>query len=309
MDFSKYLQGALTMLPGSAATIPLYNIAKGAISNPNQFMNTLSRIGSPAAPTPTPPPASLSMPRVVAPPKLDYAAIQTQARAQAENAVNPYYTSQLNKFLEQQSFQKQQQQAQTETNVKNLEDTLKNTLEGNTIQQGRTAEDVALNQANINQTADQFQTDTGQAADANRIAQARQIAQAGTTGGLGAQQQEATQIARNTGEKRQEQQFQQQRNTQELFKTRTFEDLARSGELATASTEKGKKQADFDLNNFMKNADFELENKKGQLEVQRLQAVGDEQSKQARLAYNQYLAKIKDPAQLALAGQIYGGGF
>lgn len=257
---------------------------------------------------PTAPPAP-NLPAIVRPPKLDFAAVQAKARADAEGAVNPYYTKQLNDFLAQQAAQRQQQQTQYETSVKNLEDQLSNTLAGNEISRGRTTEDVAQNVADINQSADIFQTDTGVAADANRIAQARELAQSGLTGGLGAQQAETAQTQRNTAEKRQEQEFQKQRQQQDLFKTRTFEDLARSGELATKATEKGKTAAKFDLDAFIQGQGFEEQNTRNSLESNRLEAIGREQGNRSKLAFNQYLANIRDPAQLLAASQIYGGAF
>lgn len=249
------------------------------------------------------------VPPIVRPPKLDFAAVQAKARADAEGAVNPYYTKQLNDFLAQQAARRQQQQTQYETSVKNLEDQLSNTIAGNEITKGRTTEDVAQNVADINQSADIFQTDTGTAADANRIAQARELAQSGLTGGLGAQQAETAQTQRNTAEKRQEQEFQKNRTQQELFKTRTFEDLARSGELATKATEKGKTAAKFDLDAFIQGQGFEEQRTRSSLEADRLQAISREQGNRSKLAFNQYLANIRDPQQLLLASQIYGGAF
>lgn len=262
----------------------------------------------PPVPTYTPPQAP-QLPAVVRPPTLDIAGLQAKARAEAEGAVNPYYTKQLNDFLAQQSAQRQQQQTQYETGVKNLEDQLSQTLEGNKITGERTTQDVAQNQADINQAADVFQTDTGVAADANRITQARQLAQAGLTGGLGAQQQETATTTRNTAEKRQEQEFQKNRDQQELFKTRTFEDLARSGELATKATEKGKTAAKFDLDSFIQNQGFQEQSQRQSLEAQRLEAIQRDQKTRQANAYAQYLASIRNPAQLLAAQQSYGGIF
>lgn len=302
---SNLIKVGTSYLPGGNA-IP-YGV--GAATAAYNALPTIAKAVNNAAPIPSPTPVAPALPPVIRPPKLDYAAVQSQARASAEGAVNPYYTKQLNDFLAQQSAQKQQKQTEYDTSIQNLQDQLKNTIEGNQISQTRTAEDVAQKQADINQGADQFQTDTGQAFDANRIAQARQLAAGGDIGGLDAQQQEGAQLQRNTAEKRQEQQFQQQRNAQELFKTRTFEDLARSGDLATQAEAKGEKAAQFDLNSYMQNAGFAEQNKRGELEAQRLQAVAAEQQNQAKLAYQRYLANIRDPAQLAMASQIYGGAF
>lgn len=243
-------------------------------------------------------------PQVYAP-KLDVAAISAKARAAAEGAVNPFYTKQLTDFLAKQAAQKQQQQTQYQTNIKNMEDTLKQTLEQNAITGARTGEDVAQNIAEVNQTADEFQTDTGQDFDQARLEVARQA----STGGLGAQKTEGAQAARNTQESRQVQKFQTAKQEQELFKSRTFDDLARSGKLAKEGTEKGKAAAKFDLDSYIQNAGFVEKETRNQLEQQRLQAIGQEQGNQSKLLFNQYLAGISDPAKYEAAVRTYGGAF
>lgn len=301
---SSTISGVTSARPGTISGV--VNATPPQLSSAQQFIQRAQQ--TLASPPPAPPllPSALA---VVRPPTLNYAALQAKARSDAEGAVNPYYTKQLNDFLAEQGAKRQQQQTMYETGVKNLEDQLSQTLDANKTTGQRTTEDVATNQADINQAADTFQTDTGQAADAARINEARQLAQSGLSGGLGAQQQEATQTQRNTAEKRQEQDFQKQRTQQELFKTRTFEDLANSGELATKATEKGKTAAKFDLDSFIQNQGFEAESKKSTLEAARLGAVASEQQNRAKIAYSQYLAGIRDPAALQAAAQIYGSAF
>jgi hypothetical protein len=293
----------LLQQPGVA---PLLSSVSGAIRNAPSILQRALTPQTPPTPTPSPmaPPSAY-----VTPPKLDYAALQAQARKSAENAVNPYYTKQLNDFLARQAAQKQQQEQQTQMNIQSLEENLTNTLQGNETKKTRTSEDVATDVANINQQEDIFQTDTGQAADAGRIQQARDLAQSGLTGGMGAQQVESAVDKRNTAEARQGAEFDQARAQQELFKGRTFEDLARSGELATKAKEKGVTQATFDLDNYIKNQGFETESKKSELESSRLAQVLTEQSRQAKLLYQQYLSRISDPARLAAAASTYGGAF
>lgn len=247
-------------------------------------------------------------PQVYAP-KLDIAAVNAQARQAAEGAVNPYYTKALNEFLAGQAQKRQQQQTQYDTNVKNLEDTLKQNLEQSQVTRGRTTEDVATNQAQINQTADQYQTDQGQQFTQDRLNQARQLASAGLTGGLGAQQAQNATTARNTQEGRQEQQYQQQRDTQALFKGRTFEDLAKSDTQAQTSTEKGKTQEKFNLDTYIQNSQADEQNQRNSLEKARLQDIASNQQQQAKLAFQQYLAGIRDPRQLQAAVSTYGGAF
>ena len=144
--------------------------------------------------------ASYYSPPTVYAPKLDVAAMNAKARSQAENAVNPYYTKALNDYLEKAAFAKATEEEQTKTNIKNYEDTLAQTLAQNETTKTRTAQDTALNEAQIARTEDQFQTDSGQAFDAARIAEARRAAVAGITGGTAGASQEALQTKNATQE-------------------------------------------------------------------------------------------------------------
>ena len=276
----------------------------------SEFMKQYSVLNTPQAPkSPTSIPSLYgggggAPPQVYAP-KLDIAATQAKARAAAEGAVNPYYTKVLGDFLARQAAERARTQTQYETNTKNLDDNLANTLEGNEQTKTRTGEDVATNIAEVNQTADEFQTDSGQEFDQARLEIARQA----STGGLGAQKTEGATKTRNTQEGRQVQKFEVAKQQQELFKTRTFEDLAKSSELAKTNTEKGKKQAKFDLDSYIESADFEEKAQRNSLEQDRLQAVAREQGNQGKLLFNQYLAGISNPAQLQAAVGTYGGSF
>lgn len=246
------------------------------------------------------------VPRPVYAPKLDIGALNANARSQAEGAVNPYYTKVLSEFLAAQAARRNQRQTQYDTDVTNLQDALKSTLEANKIGRERTAEDVAENQAQINQTADEFQVDSGEQFTEDRLNVARDTAASGKTGGLGAQAQEKLTATRNTGEKRQVEKFQAERQAQELFKGRTFEDLFRSDTETTDKTEKGKKQAKFDLDSYIQNQGFEEQDTRNKLEQERLGRVADESRNKSRLLFNQYLAGIKDPAQYEAAVRTYG---
>ena len=236
-------------------------------------------------------------------PNLNLAGIASQARKAAAGAVNPFYTKSLNDFVSQQVYEKKQQEAQTATNIQDLQDQLNNTLQQNNITGQRTTQDVNTNLGQINTTADQFQTDSGTAYDQARLAQAKNV----SSGGIGQQQLAAAQKANATTEGRQEQQFTQQRNQQNLYKARTFEDLARAGELAKTTETKGAKQAQFDLNQFIKEQGFSLGLKKTDLEIARQNALDTAAQKQGQALVNKFISSIANPAQRQAARQAYGG--
>lgn len=237
-------------------------------------------------------------------PKYDTAALAAQARKAAIKGVSPFYQSQLNSFLKEQAAQKQQFETQNKMNVTNLEDQLKNTLEQNEINRTRTAEDVAANQAEIATTADEFQADAGQEFDATRM----DIARNASTGGLGAQQVEGAQKTRNTAEARQVQKFKQAREQQDLFKNRSFDDLARSGKLAGESTEKGKQKEKFDLESFQENIRLAEKSERNRLETAKQADISRQQHGYAQKIFNQYLNTLSNPQRVATI-QTYGSSF
>lgn len=282
--------------------------------------NGFITLAKPAAPAPPPPPRAPApsggggggggyypapAPPPVYAPKLDIAALGAQARNQAAGAVNPYYTSVLNKFLAQQGELKAQQQQSYDLNVKNLQDELNQTLEQNALTKTRTGEDVATNEAQVADTADQFQVDSGKQFTTDRLGKAEDVAKAGLTGGIGAQQGEALQEAHNTDETRKTQEFQQEKDKQELFKTRTFEDLAKSGELATDTSTKGQTKAKFDLDSYITNQNRDIDMHKDELEKARQQDVAQESARQSKIIFNNFIAGIANPAQRQAAINAY----
>lgn len=239
-------------------------------------------------------------------PTPNFAAINATARSQAEAAVNPVYTKYLNDFLAQQGQQKQIRQQMQDLSIKNAEQTLAQQLEQNKVTGQRTTEDTATNLANINTSADQYQTDTGQKFATDRLAQAKSVAQAGLTGGLGAQQGEAIQTARNTEEERQGVQVQQQKDQQELSKVRTFQDLEQSGRFATQKKESGVQEAKLSLADFIAGQGIELQNKQTALEQDRQAELARTQAAVTKQQYQAFFNSISNPAQKAAFASAYG---
>lgn len=246
-------------------------------------------------------------PQVYAP-KLDLAAINSQARAAAENNVNPYYVKALNDFAAQQAAQKANEQKQYDINIKNMQQHLAQNLEANDIARVRTGEDVATNEAKIADQTDQFQTDSGQDFDVDRMLLAKSQAQSGTTGsGLAAGATATANSKHLTNESRQVKQFAEQKSQQEIFKGRTFDDLTRSSAYAKTAEGDSEKQSKFDLDRFFQAQDFDLVDKKQQLEQERLQRIAGETSQQGKLLINNFINGIADPAKRQAALEAYGG--
>jgi len=246
-----------------------------------------------------------NLPPAIVTPKKNYTAISAQARSNAEGAVNPLYTNYLNDFLAKQASNQQTRQADYTTNVKNLQDTLQQNLEQNALDKARTGEDVANKEAQIANQADQFQTDSGMQYERDRMALAKQA----SMGGLGQQTQQNAQLDRNTQEGRQVAKFQEAKSQQELFKGRTFADLAKSGELAQLNTAKGEAKAKFDLEDYMKNygaGGFAEKSFRNEQEVKRQNDIFDRQQQQETILTNNWIESIANPAQREAARKAYG---
>lgn len=226
----------------------------------------------------------------------------------AQANTNPLYEKYLNQFLEQQTLQKQAQQHTFDVTNTNLDTALKQTQEANATTQERTGQDVALNEADIANKQDQFQTDSGTQNTADRLALAKDNSASGLTGGLGAQKLETQAAQHGTVEARTGEASQQKTDAQELFKARTFEDLATSNKQAGEKTTSGKANAQFDLDNYLalaKNAEDQYRTKSAADEQQ---AILEEQQRIAKNNFESYLTTLSDPVRAATAAK-YAGSF
>lgn len=290
------------------------------LQDPNAIKTTLGGINYnyagdiiPATPKVAPvpvTPVSTGVPPPVYAPKLDIAAVNAQARADAGNAVNPYYTDQLNKFLTQQATQQKQQEEQTQTNIKNAEDTLAQTQKTNALTGERATADTTAKIGDINTAQDQNQQDTGTSFEDARLALAKQQATAGILGsGAGNRATNTAIIQRNTTEGRQNDQFQEKKDTALLDKSRTFEDLANSNQLAETTTGKNVAQANFDLGNYIQNLAYQTQAQRDALDKARQEEIATTTKTLAQTAYANYLNGIADPATRVAAAQTYSGSF
>ncbi len=243
-------------------------------------------------------------------PALDLAAIRAQARGTAESAVNPLYQRQLSDLLAREAVKRARGQADYTQNLESLDQQLQQLTEANTLTGTRTAEDTATNLGAINTAADISQQDQGTQFANDRIAQARALATNGlTTSGQGQQQTTNAKDTRLLTESRQAEDIQAKKTAQVVAKARTFEDLAKSTELGTNKTAEGKKQAKINLDRLIEDVDYEQNQGQQSLEKQRYQDVAAEQARQAKIAVQNFIAGIRDPAQRQAAYAAYGSAF
>lgn len=248
--------------------------------------------------------------RPVSPANVDYKAINAQARQQAEESVNPKYTQQLNDMLAREAVKRGRAQQDYNLGVQNIQEQLQQTQAGNEQQRGRTAEDVATNTGIINQAADQFQTQTGQQFDEQRLQQAAQLASSGlTTSGVGQQQIQQAVNQQNVSEQQKEQDFQHQRAAQAILKARTFEDLAQSDVLAGKQAEKGKASTKLNLDRLIEDIGYEQSQAQQDIAEKRLADVAQQTQGYSKIGFNNYLQSIRDPRIRAATAQAYGAIF
>lgn len=243
-------------------------------------------------------------------PNWDLNSIYNNAGSGAAAQVNPYYTSQLQKFQNDQAQAKALQQQQHDLNLQNLQTQLTNTLQGNETSRGRTSQDVLTNEQQIGQQADYRQQDQGQQFDEARIAQAKQLAQGGLTGsGLGNQQTLGSETSRNVQEQRQGVEDQQKVAGQELTKARTFEDLANSDVLSKQSEGQGEKQQQIDWDKFVQGQSEGLRSYTDQAEQERLSRLSTVQRQLAQQQVNDMIHNLSNPQQRSAAASAYGNSF
>lgn len=251
--------------------------------------------------------------QIAAQPKLPYYDIGA-ARAQASNTaasvVNPVYQDKINKFLAKAAEARTQKTTDINRGKEDLTTALTQSLEDTATNRTRTSQDVASKIGETNYQEGQFQNaDAAQFDATNRDARVG-LADAGlTTSGLGSQKLEQLQLDRNTQSADQLRTFENQRQTQELFKTRTFEDLGTKDTRSTQLTDRQKEGLDIDLNNFIVNQGLDEQGFRADTEAERLNAMfqATEQSYQSQVG--QFIASLINSGarsqDIALAQQVY----
>lgn len=221
------------------------------------------------------------------------------AKSAAERNVNPLYEKKLNEFLANNLFKQQNRKAVGDLTLQTIGQELTNTLADNTTARTRAEQDTAAAIDTVNKNEGIYQTDEGQSFDTNYRQVAEQLAASGAaTTGMGKQQTSDMIRLRNVTSQRQLDEFQGQRDAKELFKSRTFEDLARGDERAQQAAENKKKAEQFDLEAYLEDLAYDEKNFRLSNESDRLGAVLSEAQNQEKIGVENFLA--------GLAGQGYG---
>lgn len=239
----------------------------------------------------------------------------TEAWARAERtataAVNPVYQDKLNNALAKFNQQRRNQKTVTRRGKEDLDIRQRQLMEDIDTQRQRTSEDVEAQLAESRYQEGLFQDVEGTQFDrANRQART-ELAQAGLTmSGLGQQQLAEMERQRNIESADQVRSFENERAAQELFRTRTFEDLETKGKRGQQATERAKKDLDIALDNFLKNIDYQEQEFRWQNEQDRLAAIGQATTNAYNTEIRNWLANLANegwrPQDIQAAYQTYG---
>lgn len=239
----------------------------------------------------------------------------TEAWARAERtataAVNPVYQDKLNNALAKFNQQRRHQKTVTKRGKEDLDIQQRQLMEDLETQRQRTSEDVEAQLAESRYQEALFQDVEGTQFDrANRQART-ELAQAGLTmSGLGQQQLAEMEAERNLESADRVRSFENERAAQELFRTRTFEDLDIKGKRGEEATKRAKKDLDIELDNFLKMVAFQEREFRWQNEQDRLAAIAQATTNAYNTEIRNWLSNLANegwrPQDIQAAYQTYG---
>jgi hypothetical protein len=216
-----------------------------------------------------------------------------KARAAATNAVNPYYTQQLNKFLEAEQLKQQRAREDAATGNQQVDQALSDALAASGTSRERTAQDTTTKLADVANASDYYQNTEGNTFDKARSALLGNLAQGGlTTSGLGQQQANEQVANRNVESGQQTRAFNVQTDAINTLKKRTFEDLQTGDTQNTRNAGQKKQGIQVDLDRAIQDAENEYKGNAAKNEYDRLQALTQEEGRQYALGVNQFIQAL-----------------
>ena len=216
-----------------------------------------------------------------------------QAQSAAEKAQNPLYERKLNEFLERNVQKKQYKQNEFNLGNENIQLEKNQALEDSATSRVRTEQDTQGAIDKINQSEGYYQQDEGQQFDTDYRQLAEQVAaEGGSETGLGRQQSYDAIKLRNITNERQLNEFKGQREAKQLFKERTFEDLARGDERATILATNKTKAAQFDFDDYLNELAYNEKVFRQDNETARLEAVLRDTANYEKAGVESFLAGL-----------------
>jgi hypothetical protein len=233
-----------------------------------------------------------------------------RAREIATSNVSPYYESQLQQFRKEQELRRGRASEDFNTATTAIDTEMQNIKRANDLQQARTEEDVKQNIEEIVRSEAEAQLDSATGFNRAFNTLRGNQAQAGTLrSGIGQQQQAEGVADKRTAEGRVTAAADRQTKAQQLFKTRTFADIATSNELAVAEGGTRKKSAKVNLDRIIEDSINDAVTKEQQIAIEKQQTIEQQVAPAAQTLFNQFVSTLRDPEAVAYANEIYGGSF
>ena len=245
----------------------------------------------------------------VAIPSLSLTNIYNKARAQAEAAVNPWFSTQLANYTKQRDLAKKKALESYTSTTNEAKLALEKALQETATGRVRAEEDTATNLANIAGEETNRQRLEALQYDQARRGLQENLGESGlTTSGLGRQQLAEEQKVRNLTETEQKRVVEANVKAQNLAKTRTIADLASSEDWAKKGHAETVRSATQTKKLAEEQANFDLELNKLDAEIKRMEMVNTSTRGFEQQQWRDYLSGLSS-AQRERASSIYGGYF
>lgn len=247
-------------------------------------------------------------PRLV---KYDTAGAAASALSEATAAQTPLYTQKLNDYLAKVNIARAAENRHAQETIQDAQDQLAANLAGSDTSRTRTTQDVNTKIDATNAAQGDYLDASGTAFDAARRGLQGDVANAGLAeSGLGAQKLDEQQAAQGADSKTQNRQFEATKTAANLFKTRTFEDLAKSDELNKTLTDKAVGRTKLNLEDYLNTSNIDEQQTRSDLEQQRQGAILTDSITRQQNKASAFIAQLIQsgarPQDIALAKQIYG---
>lgn len=240
----------------------------------------------------------------------DISASWDKARQMATKAVSPVYQQKLTDFVNRQKTELTRQKDDTVSGKAALDLALGRLLDDTQVQRTRTAEDTTTNIQDLTDARSYQARGEGLNFDAANRALIEDVASAGLAeSGLGQQQIQETQMARREDSNEQIRQYENKVEAQNTLMNRTFEDLAIKEGRGQEDTTTQKSKLDLDLERFIEDQAFDLDQQKKTLELQKQADIAQKSIGLQRQLVDQWLASLSGQGytaqEIANAASIY----
>jgi hypothetical protein len=243
-------------------------------------------------------------------PSINLSSIYGQAQQKGQQVADNYYNTIMQQYAQKRDLNKQSALNEYQNMINKAQQDLDKTIQGTGVARERTTEDVTRTLGEIQTDETGRQVSESRQFDTGLRGLRENVAESGLTGsGLGKQAVLNARTERKESEQAQAMSVERAKETQNLMKTRTFEDLANTDDWARkAHTETGR-YAEDKKSYDMSWADLEYQINQTRAEGERIENKANAESGFLSNYYKNYLSGLKGSGQQARANEIYGSFF